>query len=1029
MTGRNQIEVWVLGETQVVRNGRAVALSAGRAAFLAALAATPGRQASQVDLAAMIWSDPPASYRKSLHNRVRTLRRDLGETCIETVGRAYRLGSPVVLGDVERFDQLAASASLDDQLEALALWRGEPYSGLVATQSVWAARSELLARRDDLVEQVYRQLLDRGEVDKAHDLFSIPGLTEELRERLMATPEHASDAATFASVPVDLVPSQQRVVDQLSAQIEESLKIEGLSTLVLAGPAGFGKTTLLRAVELAVPTEVLVLRSACPKQPSQPHETVQTLLADLEEAVELDCSLSPVERLGAGIKLFANPTVVVIDDAQWATTGLLQAIELLQRLGGMVTVVVATRDGEGSINAIANGAGQLTLAPAFDFDDIVHLVLSRGATDESAKRLADLLEPLTEGHPLFVTEAVRTLSETGLLADFANPAGGSRADALPDTLGQIVSDRYASLTLGARVLCERFAVLESFGGATSYLHLADEAQASIDELVSAGLARQAHDRVTMHAEVARTIYEVVAPAARVELHLEAAQRLAGNAPIAAIQHLVQAESEYTPEGHELAVSAARSAVASADWHAAYEMWTLALAIAKALDADHDDIIRLRAQQTDAARLSGVPNQLELMRALVADVRESDSAELLAECALAVCNFGATSDLDADPEFVALADRALAGDLDPQRRARLLSASTHLHALSSDYDLVRSRFDEAYKLAQSIDDDRLLNDVFGGTYMSVVHPSDLDERVRFGHEAVAVAERLGDDRGLSEAHSVLASTALIHGDAEAFHFHVERSNGLVPAWEGPPVQWRVAYKRASQAHLLGDLEGAEDFADQSLHFGDSIGAARNFAVYSALLTAIRLDQGRLGELIPAVEPMVAETPDVPAWSSILAAGYAEIGEDAKADQVLEQFILGLDSMVIDTTYTALLQLTGQAAAQTKNTSLAVPILEHLEPWAGRMSWTGCSSLGPIDVVLAELQHLLGNHDKAHAYADAATQLVAHDKWPIQAMRCELTQYRLADSSPMIENQLRSLRARAEQWGAGAIAEGARRLLRA
>jgi DNA-binding SARP family transcriptional activator/tetratricopeptide (TPR) repeat protein len=140
------LEYGLLGPLVVRCGGTPLAVSPGKQqAALAALVLSPGRLVSQDELITVLWDqEPPPSARASLHNYVVRLRRALdagGRQVIVTEPGGYRLDARPDQVDVSRLEAAVtagrAAARAGDWAQAartlaagLALWRGEPLSGL-----------------------------------------------------------------------------------------------------------------------------------------------------------------------------------------------------------------------------------------------------------------------------------------------------------------------------------------------------------------------------------------------------------------------------------------------------------------------------------------------------------------------------------------------------------------------------------------------------------------------------------------------------------------------------------------------------------------------------------------------------------------------------------------------------------------------------------------------------------------------------------------------------------------------------------
>ncbi|MGH3716189.1 MAG: BTAD domain-containing putative transcriptional regulator [Micromonosporaceae bacterium] len=176
------VEIRLLGPFQLSKDGQPIKLPVGRLrSLLAALALSPGRPVRLERLVECLWGadGAPLTARQVLQNTVWRLRKvDAAPVVVD--GEAYLLDVPPEAVDVTRFNQAldrAAAADTDAAerqalTEAVALWRGEPLSGV---------DSEVLQR--DLVPTLTERYLTAVERRIDIDLAgSVPdGLVAELR--------------------------------------------------------------------------------------------------------------------------------------------------------------------------------------------------------------------------------------------------------------------------------------------------------------------------------------------------------------------------------------------------------------------------------------------------------------------------------------------------------------------------------------------------------------------------------------------------------------------------------------------------------------------------------------------------------------------------------------------------------------------------------------------------------------------------------------------------------------------------------
>ncbi|MFD3578726.1 BTAD domain-containing putative transcriptional regulator [Streptomyces sp. NPDC058644] len=138
-----EFEYRLLGPLEVLFDGRPVAMRAAKQrALLASLLIDANKVVPSETLIARLWDEPPDGARNALQNYVLRLRRTLGcgsRGPIRTCADGYLVHVPDEALDLHRFDALvararsAAAAQATERAsallgEALALWRGEPFS-------------------------------------------------------------------------------------------------------------------------------------------------------------------------------------------------------------------------------------------------------------------------------------------------------------------------------------------------------------------------------------------------------------------------------------------------------------------------------------------------------------------------------------------------------------------------------------------------------------------------------------------------------------------------------------------------------------------------------------------------------------------------------------------------------------------------------------------------------------------------------------------------------------------------------------
>ena len=151
-------------------------------------------------------------------------------------------------------------------------------------------------------------------------------------------------------------------------------------------------------------------------------------------------------------------------------------------------------------------------------------------------------------------------------------------------------------------------------------------------------------------------------------------------------------------------------------------------------------------------------------------------------------------------------------------------------------------------------------------------------VRMQQEALAAAEREDDPEALLLAQLRLIGPLASVGEVAAARSHLEEAERLADGLRLPRVRWRILNLRAMLA-----APGRGPRAGRAPHDGGHRGRSVLrpvrvviTATAGALLFAIRNDQGRIGEMIPAMEELVRTQPGAPVWRVALASALLRCG---------------------------------------------------------------------------------------------------------------------------------------------------------
>jgi predicted ATPase len=236
----------------------------------------------------------------------------------------------------------------------------------------------------------------------------------------------------------------------------------------------------------------------------------------------------------------AAPTVVVLDDVQWADdASLVVWHQLAASIGQLRLLLIGTcrptprRPEVQELRAavIRRGGAVVALGPLPDTDVTTLVTAMLGSPPGDALRQ---LTAQAAGNPLYVRELVDAMVreqalEVGRAATEVSAAG----EQLPASLTAVLTDRLSSVSAGtaqmlrtAALLGGRFAVTDL---AVVLRRPASELAADVQEAVAAGILTEHPndpDLAFRHLLIQQALYESMPAALRTALHAEAARELA-----------------------------------------------------------------------------------------------------------------------------------------------------------------------------------------------------------------------------------------------------------------------------------------------------------------------------------------------------------------------------------------------------------------------------------------------------------------------------------------------------------------------
>ncbi|GAA4079528.1 BTAD domain-containing putative transcriptional regulator [Actinomadura miaoliensis] len=680
------------------------------------------------------------------------------------------------------------------------------------------------------------------------------------------------------------------------------------------------------------------------------------------------------------------PLLLVQDDLHWADQETLDLLaQLAPRLRDRPVMIVGTYRQTETPERLAAALAVLARREPVRVElsglaaaDVAALVRATCAAEVDEGALAAIAER-TGGNPFFARETARLVDAEGVAAAVRGvPAG----------VGDVLRRRVARLPEPARQALRYAAVL---GRDADLPVLADASGAgedavidAVDAALAAGLVVEpAAGRIRFaHALVRDALAGELSHARRTRMHGRLAAALERHRPgeVAAIAH------HYLAAGTEpgKAVHYARLAAAAAETRfahqAAAELWRQ---VADTLrDRPEAGTVRERltaeAAAIRACALAGqVVRARERRRGAIAAARASGDPELLARVIVAfdVPTLWTSREYGMlDRDVIDAAEEALARlpAAAEELRVRLLTTlAIELDGEPSDRN-VRAA-EEALAAARRLGRPELLAVALNGRFLNAYRgPDDHELRRALGMELL----RLATDHDLAVyavlAHLQIHQAAVAALDLDAAQEHLEAGRRLAERYDMPLLAQIAGWFRALGHAFAARYEDAERVYAE---VGRAIGRTGIWSSERGMqflgVFALRLMQGRAGELVDEARWVWRQWPHVGATADVYALALAGAGRVAEARRVAAEAGPGR----VDYFFDLVTAVRGHRAIALDQRDLAAEMYEALLPYEGHVTGaaTAVATIGPVAHTLGDLAAYLELPDRAAAHYRRAAEV--------------------------------------------------------
>jgi tetratricopeptide (TPR) repeat protein len=757
--------------------------------------------------------------------------------------------------------------------------------------------------------------------------------------------------------------------------------------------------------------------------PPPPHGDSETERYRLFEAVA-----SLLAELAA-----STPVLVVLDDLHWADRPTLSLLQHLTRVPdpARVPIVGAYRAGRAeSDGPLADALAdlrheQLTTelrVGGLSLEQTVDLV--RNTTGKlPSLQLTRALHERTGGNPLFVLQIIRRLDQAGIDVGSAGPTE-LRQLGLPEDLKRAITWRLAGLELdsaaclrAAAVIGRDFdaAVVERVIGLSEDQFITALEQA-LDAAVIVPQSANPGRRATTaglgyrfaHPLIREALYEDISVPRRARLHKRVGEALeefdqlrtgaepdhvTGQRIAMLAQHFAHAaEREDADKAVRYSRQAGDRAIDMLAYEDAAQHYARALELLERFEPDQDRLrLGLLVSLAEShIRAGDRPLANEPLRTAADLAIKLSDPESLGRVAVAASRVYIQQPGVVDEELISLLDRALAmteGEVSTLR-VRLLARLCGALYFSADRDRMAALSAEATEVASRVEDPAARTLAAAARRRTFWGPAQLERRLGDSAEILRFAREADDAELTLQGHAWLVVDLLEHGDLDSVDAQVDAFERLAKQVGQPLYDWQAAVWRAMRALLSGNVENAERLAEQALATGARAEPVSAGQYYAAQLLEIRREQGRMGELEPALRQLVEQYPNRFAYRAALGTLLAETGRPEEArDEVAP---LTPAEVPEDVDWLLTMTLLADVYASLGDSGRSVELYELLLPYEAVNVVIGfaASCDGPVARVLGRLAAVIGKPSEAAGHFDRALEMAERLRAPLLKARIEV-----------------------------------------
>ena len=373
-----------------------------------------------------------------------------------------------------------------------------------------------------------------------------------------------------------------------------------------------------------------------------------------------------------------------------------------------------------------------------------------------------------------------------------------------------------------------------------------------------------------------------------------------------------------------------------------------------------------------SRAGAGPAATEALWAAADLARSTGDGSALARAALGVGGRMETG--TAEPTLIALLEEALAAvsGADDALEARVMARLAHALPFSERRVELAVR---AVELARQSGDRAALASALYVWHSVGWTPTNIEGRLAACHELCALGQPRRDRELAMLGHHFLAYDHAEQGDMGAMERELSICAQLAAELREPLWQWLSQVRAGMRAVMRGRFSDGERIIVDAFNLGAQIEPQLALLVFGSALFPLRMWQGRIGELEPALRAHVEASQAVSTVRCGLAVAYAEMGrlDDARAELEIVM-AAGGEALPCHNSWVISVAALARVAALLGDASRAATLYEFLLPMQGGavVGPNAESCFGAVDHFLALAAVTMGDRPRAREHFDTAIE---------------------------------------------------------